>query len=615
MNILGLHTFGHDTGAAVVTDRSGDLEIIAISEARLSRVKHASTYPILSIKYCLDAFDMSLSDLDHVYTDDLWERDRLQNSGLQFPSQIWERYKNDLKYFEEIRKFGRIFEQSVKFKPRFINHLDAHAASTYFLSPFDEAAILCADAGTGIYKGEGLDLKIIDRMGYTGDFYHNSDLIENSFATLHSSNTIPNTAYMYDAVTELLGYTPFECGKTMAIAAYGHQFKRHNIINFPKGRFLDFVIMHGATINRMQKEFYHFFNSKNRLPIISEQCVNLAREAQEALEEDMLHLVSLAQQKTHSSNLCLAGGTVLSCITNRVIYDKGIFDQMFIIPAASDEGIALGCALYGYYENGGQKRKVLTRPYLGNPNNVRRLPILLEQQGLNYRETNYTQIARLIAKGNIVGRMAGPSEFGPRALGNRSIIADPRDQNMKDKMNLKVKHRENFRPFAPSCHADKRGRYFDMPVEGPFMIIAAPVLNKAKNLIPAVTHVDGSSRPQTVRPDQNKEYYKLIEAFGELTDCYVLLNTSFNDSGEPIVETYYDCLISFTLTGIDYLFLEDKYLVSCDDNKSKLLDQLILLREKHIANAYRSAIATICDLEKYNIERKNNPIDKLPSKI
>jgi len=332
--------------------------------------------------------------------------------------------------------------------------------------------------------------------------------------------------------------------------------------------------------------------------LVSEFWVNLAREAQSALEEDMLHLVGIAERKAGSRNLCLAGGVALSCVGNRRVLDARPGHPMFIQPAASDEGIALGCALAGYSASGGTKRHVMDTAYLGVPNDRALLEPSLSRWGLRSRPAGVGEVARLIADGLIVGRCFDGSEYGPRALGNRSILADPRRADHVRKLNAEIKHRESFRPFAPSVLWEKAQLYFDIPVEGPFMILAAKVRPEMRARIPAVTHVDGSSRPQTVRREQNPAYYDLIAAFGDLTGVHLLVNTSFNNDGEPIVETYEDAVISFCLTGLDYLYV-DGLLVEPPADRDGLARRLAAERAARIEESYRRSTERHCDMARW----------------
>ena len=290
--------------------------------------------------------------------------------------------------------------------------------------------------------------------------------------------------------------------------------------------------------------------------LVDARWVNLARQAQETLEQDILHLAALARRKTRSKNLCLAGGAALNCIINGKIIESGLFTGVYIQPAASDEGIPLGCALAGYYRRGGTERSEMTTAYLGRANAPAEATAAARRWGVAIRPTDTHELAALLANGKIIGRVAGRSEYGPRALGNRSILADPRPPGMKDRLNREIKHREGFRPFAPSCLEDKPPPFFISPRQSPFMVIAGTVHAADRDKVPAVTHADGSCRVQTVSVEQNAGYHDLIRSFGERTGCDLLVNTSFNDRDEPIVETYDDAISCFLRTGLDAIDLD-----------------------------------------------------------
>jgi len=599
VNILGLHAIGHDTGAAIVSDRSGSLEVVSMVEARLTRVTHASTYPLLSIQYCLDALGLDLEDIDQVCADDLWMRRRRLAGGDLF--QGWETKASwsgpERAYFDYLQAFGQLVEGAARLQPAFVHHLDAHAASSYYMSPFSEAAVLCMDAGTAIYRAEGLALSVVDRMGYTGDLVHNGEIIDCEFGLVNEHGVVLNTAYMYDAVTERLGYSPFEAGKTMALAAYGTA--PANTPRFSAERFLDFMIFHGAAISRMQAEGVGADRTVFEDPASDAAApwTALAADAQQALEEDVLHLARLAKEKTDARNLCLAGGTALSCVANRRLLNARLFDEVFIVPAASDEGIALGCALKAYYDSGGRVRRQSGDAYLGREPDPTEAPALLTELGVAFGETSFDDVAERLADDKVVARVAGRSEWGPRALGARSILASPQRPEMRDYLNAEVKHREGFRPFGPACLADHRLEYFDLPYETPFMVVAAQASGPSSWKIPAAVHVDGSSRPQTVRAEQNRGYYELISAFGRLTGCHVLVNTSLNDNGEPICEDYLDAMKTFASTSIDYLYLDDRWLVSADQKSDELRERVSRLQARRIDRSYARAVRTLCHEE------------------
>ncbi|WP_081099928.1 carbamoyltransferase [Leptospira weilii] len=603
MYILGIKCSGHDTGAVLLSDRSGTVELSGISEARLNRRKHSHFYPLLSIRYVMDRFGLkSLDEIDLICIDkhsELWPESYSQFGLLSAKNNMPHKYDFDI-------RSSYLIEQSIRFsKDRlvYVNHIDAHAASAYYVSGFSEAAILTIEGGLGNYIGRGNKISILDRTGYGGDEYQDGRITHKCTASswpLHRQN-ISN---LYDLVTNKLGLDVFAAGKTMALAAFRDRVELKNYLNIPSERHLGFMTDYTDLNARLLKEIRNFIPTSNTtkdIELLDEYWVNIAREAQDALEEDVLYFAKLASEKSGSKNLCLAGGVALPCVTNRKILDLGLFDNVFVQPAASDEGIPLGCALWGYYQikNGGAKAK-MENAYLGTPNDSKTVTALLDKYKFTYREVEIKEVAETIAKGKIIGRISGGSEYGPRALGNRSILADPRIANMLEVVNTQIKHRERFRPFAPSCHADKQNRYFDIPCVSPFMLMACEVYPEARDKIPAVIHVDGSSRVQSVTPNQNKAYYDLIEEFGKISGVYVLLNTSFNDDGEPIVENYEDALLSFVRTGLHYLYIEN-FLVERPSPEicSQLKQELSVRIKARVTEEYEKEILNLCDFKLY----------------
>ncbi|NQV54345.1 MAG: carbamoyltransferase [Rhodospirillales bacterium] len=590
MIVLGLKCHSHDTGAAIISDESGELVVHAISEARLNRRKHSFAYPLMSISYCLDC--LGLSSLDQV---DLVCIDKHMETWPEQGSQFG--YENALNRYQprydDNHRWNYLAEQSIDFSGtnvHWINHVDAHAASAYYASPFNEAAVLIAEGGTGIYHGTGGALTTIDRLGYLGNTYRNGKKLK------RREDRFVNSSFLYDRVSELLGYDIFGAGQTMALAGYAHQFEIEDIFNPDPERFDDFIINHDKTVFGMREMEAYGGDDGD---IVQSRLCNLARQAQQTLEEDILYLAWLARKKTRAKNLCLAGGAALNCIINRKIMESGLFRDVFIQPAASDEGIPLGCALSGYYSSGGEKKWHMAHAYLGRPLTEPDVTNLAETWQLEAHPTGPEEIAQLLASGTIIGRIAGASEYGPRALGNRSILADPRPADMKERLNHGIKHREGFRPFAPSCRADRPPEFFDTPANSPFMVVAGRVSASHRGIVPCVTHADGSCRVQTVAKDINPDYYAAIDAFGELTGVPLLVNTSFNDRDEPIVETYEDAVSCFLRTGLDALWMGGQLVVKTGatpkvDGK-KILDETALRVERN----YTDLIERLCDGETY----------------
>lgn len=591
MIVLGLKCYSHDTGAAIVAERDGELVVHAISEARLNRRKHSFTYPLMAIAYCLDSLGLaSLDEVDWVCMDrhmEHWPEPRSQFGYANALRRHHPRYDDNYRW-------NYLVEQTLRLdrdKLRWINHVDAHAASAYYASPFADATVLIAEGGTGIYRGEGPGLSLIDRNGYLADSYQDGRKLP------ARRDNFVNSSFFYDKVSEILGYDIFGAGQTMALAGFAHLFERVDRIGVDTDRFDDFIINHDKTVHAMSDA--PSFDGADDGQLVAERWVNYARQAQETLEDDVLRLAWLARRKAGSKKLCLAGGAALNCIINRKILDSGLFQDMFIQPAASDEGIPLGCALYGYYARGGKRRWKMTHAYLGKPNDPAQLPALLDRHRLAARPAAPEDVAELLADGEIVGRVAGASEYGPRALGNRSILADPRPPDMKDRLNAEIKHREGFRPFAPSVLAERTGAYFDSPALSPFMIVAGHVLEGARHPVPAVTHADGSCRVQTVARVDNPAYHALIEAFGQRTGCHLLVNTSFNDQGEPIVETYGDAIGCFLRTGLDALILDDVLVERTEATPTHDAAAWEAEIAKRVQRSYNGLIERFCDAEAY----------------
>ncbi len=591
MLVLGVKYWQHDTGAAIVCERNGRLEVVAICEARLNRYKNSHRFPFLAIQYCLDAVGAEMKDVDVLALESFtykWPR----TQKTQVPLNI----NGGKSLFDADHEHTLLSEQSFLLRHpnvHIVPHVVAHGASAFYMSPFERAAVLSIDAATNIFAGNGSELSLIDGFGYDGPLYRGGKIVNYDF----NDRQFPSGDWLYNIVTRKLGFSKFGAGKTMALAAFAHRFERRSYLDINPFRFFDFLISHEAALARLG-QMQAFDAKADPLGVeglVSERWVNIAREAQQALEEDMFHLADLTRARTGIRDLCIAGGVGLSCVINRKILDRGP-GGLFVQPAASDEGIALGVALDGYYAKGGKQRTRMEHAYLGRSNRTADLPGLLDRLGLAWSRTSNAEVARLLADGKIIGRCHGASEYGPRALGNRSILADPRRADFVRRLNSEIKHREGFRPFAPSVHADKAHLYFDLPVEGPFMIVAAQVRAEMQAKLPAITHVDGSSRPQTVRRDQNADYYDLIEAFGAITGTYVLLNTSFNNDGEPIVETYEDATISFCLTNLDFLTV-DGLLVAPPADRKALAERLIRSRTEAIEARYEELTSRYCDFD------------------
>lgn len=548
MNILGLHAKGHDTGACLLAGE----QLYSISEERLTREKHDGSFPEASIRYVLRACGLrGLEEVDLVVLDLI---DHSPDGGAS-----------------ELRRLG--FRGSIV--P--IRHHDAHAASAFFASPFEDAAVLVADSygscGGDVPLG-ALPHPIYNRHDATTEvqsFYRgNGNRLTLIRRTVTTDTYGMGLGTFYEMTTLYLGFAPLEAGKTMALAAYGDKelLSGSSVFNNFAGDLL--AETNGRSYDARQdwahfgREFFQGLKNREPHEPIRKKDAVIASFAQHQLEEAMLLLARHLRDITGSHNLCLAGGVALNCLVNRRILDESGFEGVFIQPAASDTGIPLGCALYGYHMVSGQPRKFqLKHAFLGRPYSTEEIDSSLAGMEVERPETPEAlckQVAEEIARGKIVGWFYGASELGPRALGHRSILADPRDLRVKDRLSRKVKRRERFRPYAPAILAERARDYFDLKAASPFMLSAAKVLEDKRPLIPAVTHIDGTARVQTVSREENPRFHELIASFEELTGLPILLNTSFNTRGMPIVETPEDALDCFMSTEMDLLVLEDRLL-------------------------------------------------------
>lgn len=552
-NVLGVHGLSHDAGAALIAGE----RVRSISEERLTRRKHDDAFPQRSIAYLLEDAGLTLDQIDLVVVDHL--------DGKAAPT------------LAALRELGYGGEAVA------IRHHEAHAASAFLCSPFQEAAVLVVDGGGSF----GEDCNPGARPHYAQVFeprmYEAQSLYRGAGSALHLARRTILThdhpfgiGYFYEAVTRYLGFGSFGGGKTMGLAPYGTGALRaaEPIFRNYEG---DIVVAgDGPSVELEALLRYrdrYFGGVAPRAPgeEIGQAHMELADLVQRELEEAMLALAHHAHGVTGSRNVCLAGGVALNCVTNRRILDETGFEHGFFQPACSDAGIPLGCALWGAHVHLGRPRFWTMRSaFLGREYGAeaidraiaRTLETSARTQPLSVRRFESSHevadaAARLMSKGRIVAWFQGAAELGPRALGNRSIVCDPRRPNMKDVLNERVKHREYFRPFAPAVLAERCGEYFELSRESPHMLLIAPVRSEKRREIPAVVHVDGTARVQTVSREDNPRFRELIERFEHWASVPVILNTSLNVAGEPIVETPEDALACFLGTAIDALAIGD----------------------------------------------------------
>ncbi len=578
MNILGISCFYHDSAAALVRD--GEV-IAAAQEERFTREKADADFPRQAIDFCLKQGGLSDKSLDAVifYDKPLVKFERIVDTFLSISPRglksfvkavpVWAQKKLWMR--REIRKglpgyAGRIL---------FSEHHESHAASAFFPSPFEEAAVLTID-GVGEWTtaslgvGRGNRLELIKEM----KFPHSLGLLYAAF-TYYAGFKVNSGEY-----------------KVMGLAPYGEPkyvdlILKHVIDLRDDGSLrmnLDYFDYLGG-LTMTTRKFHDLFGGPPRVPEsnLTQKEMDLARSVQEVCEMSMLRMARFAAKETGLRNLCMAGGVALNCVANGKILRERIFDRIWIQPAASDSGGALGAALvawhhvFGKERNPASTRDSMKGAYLGPEFSQAQIEAFLRDKGVAFQTLTHdetiAQTAALLAKGNVIGWFQGRMEFGPRALGSRSILGDPRDRTMQARMNIKIKKREGFRPFAPSVIRERVADYFEMDCDSPYMLLVAPVkkdrcigmtgdqeklwgidkLNVPRSDIPAVTHVDYSARVQTVQRDDHPMYYDLLRKFEQETGCAVLVNTSFNVRGEPIVCTPDDAFRCFATTGIDYL--------------------------------------------------------------
>jgi len=595
MNILGVSAYYHDSAAALVNDG----RIIAASqEERFSRKKHDARFPRSAVEYCLGEAGISIAEVDRIvfYDKPLIKFERLLETYLGFaPSglrsflaamPVWLKEKL---YLKDLLR--REFADVAGCKPRdlpkllFTEHHQAHAASAFFPSPFERAAVLCMDgvgewATTSVWRGEGADL----HPQWEIDFPHSLGLLYSAF-TYYTGFKVNSGEY------KLMGLAPYGEPKYTDVIL-------DNLFDLREdGTFhLNMDYFNYATgLTMTNARFDELFGGPPRSPEspVRQLDMDLARSVQAVTEESVLRIARTVHRELGEENLCLAGGVALNCVANGRLLREGPFKRLWIQPAAGDAGGAVGAALAAWHQYEGKPRipnggDAMRGSYLGPRASDDAIRQYLDSVGAKYQRFEdsalYDRLADALAGEAVVGWYQGRMEFGPRALGGRSIIGDPRSKKMQSVMNLKIKYRESFRPFAPAVLAEKVGEWFEIDTESPYMLLVAPVaegrriemtaeqeklfgiekLNVPRSEIPAVTHVDYSARIQTVHAGTNPRFHALLSAFERKTGCPVLVNTSFNVRGEPIVCSPEDAYRCFMRTEMDYLVLENYLLAKPD---------------------------------------------------
>jgi carbamoyltransferase len=573
VRILGLVGATHDSGLAVLQD---GLPEIVLEEERFNRKKRTKSFPSRSIRTALGMQAEGLADIDVITTP--WDVARLRRTFLAalFGRLPWSLslllpesrtpQENDIVLLNSYlaRKFRRF--QLDKLPPIVnVGHHDSHAA-TFFVSPFEEAAVLVMDgfgddASTSAYIGRGNRL---ERLWHTGIF--------NSLGMV------------YTFLTKYLGFGGFsEEGKVMALAAFGADTYvddfRSVIRPEPEGLYSVnpsyFSFDAFGELRPFKRKFFETFGPPRQAgDPLTDRHRDVARALQTVTEEIVLHMTRDLRRRTGLKNLCISGGVGLNCVANARVLEESGFERVWVPPCASDTGAPLGSALWHYHQTLGEPRSFEMRhPFYGKGYDDDEIEQALAAAGLVAEKLDTAALlkraARDLAQGKIVGWFQGRAEIGPRALGNRSLLADPRRADMKDTINHRVKHREPFRPFAPAVPLERASEFFHLDQPDPFMTLAPRVRADKMHLIPAAVHVDGTGRIQTVEREANPRYYGVIEEFGNLTGVPVLLNTSFNRQ-EPIVQTPQEAISCYLRSGIDVLVLGDYY---TSDRNSAALDR------------------------------------------
>lgn len=580
MNVLGVSCYYHDSSACLIVD--GKL-VAAAEEERFTRKKHDTSFPHNAIHYCLEEAGLKINEIDHLafYEKPLVKFERLLAQHIQmYPRSFWSFFKAMPSWINEKLRVMRPIRKKLGYKGDvlFVEHHLAHAASSFLVSPFKKAAFLTID-GVGEWStttfgiAEGNDINILKEITFpdsVGLLY--------STATAHLGFSVNNSEY------KVMGLAPY--GKPV----YLDKFRKVMDVK-EDGSFrmdMDYFDYHYKMTMPSEKWIKLFGPVRKGESEVTQHHKDLAASLQAFTEEIVFKILNHVHKVTKCDNLVMAGGVALNSVANGKILSKTPFKKLFIIPAAGDGGTSVGAAAYVYHTLLKQPRThTLNDAYLGPGFSNKYVEDFLKKNKIKYRkfknrDDKIKTSAKLVADDNVIGWFQGRMEFGPRALGSRSILSNATNPNMQEILNLKVKHREKFRPFAPVVCEDDAKDYFEcdnpVPIPTDYMLMVYPIKKSKQKLIPSVTHVDGSGRLQTIRRTQNPDYYDVIKHFGKLTKIPILINTSFNIRGEPIVcrpEHAYRCMMG---TGIDYLVLND-YLIAREDNPQDMWDSEALAKD------------------------------------
>jgi carbamoyltransferase len=563
--VLGINAYDHDVSACLLRD--GEIAF-AIAKERINRQKHATGFYRTAIDYCLNAEGITFDDVDLVvrncYIMPVEEMDRrLANHDM--PAYLSEE--------ERTQAAGDPLYLSASNKVVTVSHHLAHAYSAFAASPFDEGVVMVVD-GVGSYAADITeDCPPADRtspLARESESYYKFK--GSSIETLKKVWLEPARGFLSDEFYNMAGLGALysrassyifgdwnKCGELMGLAPYGRPNEVEPLLDIENGE-----LKVPDWTEKFRQPWLIDSRSDWEVSPSMQHWKDLAWRIQDDTERVLLHRARWLREATGAKNLCIAGGVALNCVANGRIVREAGFENVWIQPAAGDDGIAIGCAYYGHLALQNKPRSfVLTNAYFGQPYKDEEIKDTANRRLVRMVSTATpsqdvcAETAKLLADGKVIGWFQGRSEYGPRALGNRSILADPRKAEMKDILNKRVKHRQAFRPFAPIVLAERAGEVFEGKAESPFMLVAMSVRPEWRDRIPAIVHVDGTARVQTVRREDNEVLYRLLKEFEALTGVPVLLNTSFNVKGEPIVERPLEAVQCFLTTGIDYLILHD----------------------------------------------------------
>jgi len=579
MYIIGISAFYHDSAACLINN--GEI-VAAAQEERFTRKKQDKSFPINAIKFCLKHENIKIEDIDYIsyYEKPLLKFDRLIKTYLTYAPLGFKSFEKAMKaWIGEKLYIKKIIKNELNYNGQIVfpEHHESHASSAFFASPFDEAAFLTMD-GVGEWSTSSYGIGKANKIQVIADirFPHSLGMLYSAF-TSYAGFRVNSGEY-----------------KVMGLAPYGKAKFKNLIYEYlidvkDDGSFkmnMDyFNYCTGFTMTN--SKFHKLFGSSPRKPEskITQRDMDLARSVQEVTEEVVMKMAKHIRKVTGMRRLCLAGGVALNCVANGKLLRSGLFDEIWIQPAAGDAGAAVGCALFTWYQYLGNQRKAdnksdfMQGTYLGPEFKNGSIESFLKKNKYSFQaltdEELPEKIADLIADEKVIGWFQGRMEFGPRALGSRTIIGDARSPEMQKTMNLKIKYRESFRPFAPSVRAENISEYFEIDCESPYMLLVANIqkdkqvnmsdeqkscfglekLNVARSEVPAITHVDYSARIHSVNEKTNPRYHAMLTKFNDKYGCPVIVNTSFNVRGEPIVCTPKDAYICFMRTEMDYLIM------------------------------------------------------------